>query len=163
MADINTVRGRLAISPKSFCIDRRSQALFSNSIEKFVAAFRFFIDMSTRHTTIMKNTTSLCRPTRHIHRPFSTASRRQNVGSQTNASSDASHSQGNPEEKGAMQRRLSEMTEQAMLEGGRSARRNIEQAGFSEDLKKRLQERIAATAFKNEYPAAHSIINMPVR
>ncbi|GIK02320.1 hypothetical protein Aspvir_006369 [Aspergillus viridinutans] len=60
-----------------------------------------------------------------------------------------------------MQRRLSEMTEEAMLEGGRSARRNIEQAGFSEDLKKRLQERIAATAFKNEYPAAHSIVNMP--
>ncbi|RHZ51083.1 DnaJ family domain-containing protein [Aspergillus thermomutatus] len=60
-----------------------------------------------------------------------------------------------------MQRRLSEMTEQVMLEGGRSARRNIEQAGFSEDLKKRLQERIAATAFKNEYAAAHSILNMP--
>ncbi|RHZ64864.1 hypothetical protein CDV55_103819 [Aspergillus turcosus] len=60
-----------------------------------------------------------------------------------------------------MQRRLSEMTEQAMLEGGRSARKNIEQAGFSEDLKKRLQERIAATAFKNEHPAAHSIVNMP--
>ncbi|KAF4270730.1 hypothetical protein CNMCM8812_000956 [Aspergillus fumigatus] len=61
-----------------------------------------------------------------------------------------------------MQRRLSEMTEQAMLEGGRSAQRNIEQAGFSEDLKKRLQERIAATTFKNEHAAAHSIVNMPV-
>lgn len=60
-----------------------------------------------------------------------------------------------------MQRRLSEMTEQAMVEGGRSAQRNIEQAGFSEDLKKRLQERIAATAFKNEHAAAHSIVNMP--
>jgi hypothetical protein len=54
------------------------------------------------------------------------------------------------------------MTEQAMLEGGRSAQQNIEQAGFSEDLKKRLQERIAATAFKSEYAAAHSIVNMPV-
>ncbi|PKX89521.1 DnaJ family domain-containing protein [Aspergillus novofumigatus IBT 16806] len=117
--------------------------------------------MSTRHTTILRNTTSLYRPTRQIHRAFSTASRRQNADSQTNASSGASHSQGNPEEESAMQRRLSEMTEQAVLEGGRSAQRNIEQAGFSEDLKKRLQERIAATAFKSEYAAAHSIINMP--
>jgi hypothetical protein len=54
------------------------------------------------------------------------------------------------------------MTEDAMLEGGRSARRNMEQAGFSEDLKKQLEERIAASSFKNEYAAAHSIVDMPV-
>lgn len=68
----------------------------------------------------------------------------------------------NEEEQGAMSRKLAEMTEEAMLEGGRSARRNMEQAGFSEDLKKQLEERIAATSFKNDYPAAHSIVNMPV-
>lgn len=118
--------------------------------------------MSIRHTTIFRNTASSIRPARQIHRAFSTTSRRQNAGSQTNASSDASYSGVNSEEESAMQRRLSEMTEQAMLEGGRSAQRNIEQAGFSEDLKKRLQERIAATTFKNEYAAAHSIVNMPV-
>ncbi|KAE8352949.1 hypothetical protein BDV28DRAFT_157445 [Aspergillus coremiiformis] len=60
-----------------------------------------------------------------------------------------------------MARRLSEMTEQALLEGGRSARRNMEHAGFSDDLKKQLEERIAATAFKSGHATAHAIANMP--
>ena len=54
------------------------------------------------------------------------------------------------------------MTEDAMLEGGRSARRNIDQAGFSEDLKKQLEERVLAASFKNEHAAAFSILDMPV-
>lgn len=61
-----------------------------------------------------------------------------------------------------MGRRLAQMTEDAMLEGGRSAQRNIEQAGFSEELKNELAERIAATSFRSEYAAAHSIVEMPV-
>ncbi|OJJ39566.1 hypothetical protein ASPWEDRAFT_169404 [Aspergillus wentii DTO 134E9] len=60
-----------------------------------------------------------------------------------------------------MTRRLSEMAEEAMLEGGRSARKNMQQAGFSEDLKKQLEERIAASSFQSEYPAAHAIVDMP--
>ncbi|KAJ6000566.1 hypothetical protein N7481_000975 [Penicillium waksmanii] len=64
-------------------------------------------------------------------------------------------------EQSAMSRRLSQMTEDAMLEGGRSARRNIENAGFSEDLKRQLEERVLASSFKSEHAAAHSILNMP--
>ncbi|OGE51812.1 hypothetical protein PENARI_c012G08120 [Penicillium arizonense] len=67
----------------------------------------------------------------------------------------------NEEQDSAMTRRLAQMTEDAMLEGGRSARRNIEHAGFSEELKKQLEERVAAASFKSEYAAAHSIVNMP--
>lgn len=62
-----------------------------------------------------------------------------------------------------MARRLSQMTEDAMLEGGRSAQRNMEAAEFSEDLKKQLEERVKADSFKNEYAAEHSILGMPVR
>lgn len=54
------------------------------------------------------------------------------------------------------------MTEQAVLEGGRSAHKNIEHAGFSDDLKKQLEERIAATAFKSDHATAHAIVDMPV-
>lgn len=50
-----------------------------------------------------------------------------------------------------------------MLEGGRSAQRNIAQAGFSEDLKKQLEERVKAASFKSEHAAAHSLLDMPVR
>jgi hypothetical protein len=66
------------------------------------------------------------------------------------------------EKDSAMSRRLAQMTEDAMLEGGRSARRNIEHVGFSEELKKQLEERVAAAAFKSEHAAAHSIVDMPV-
>ena len=62
-----------------------------------------------------------------------------------------------------MARRLSQMTEDAMLEGGRSAQRNMEAAGFSEDLKKQLEERVKAASFKSEFAAEHSILDMPVR
>jgi hypothetical protein len=65
-------------------------------------------------------------------------------------------------EQGAMARRLSQMTEDAILEGGRSARHNIENAGFSEDLKRQLEERVKAASFKSEHAAAHSILDMPV-
>lgn len=65
-------------------------------------------------------------------------------------------------EQGAMARRLSQMAEDALLEGGSSARRNIEQAGFSEDLKQQLEERVKAASFKSENPIAHSILDMPV-
>ncbi|KAJ5231752.1 uncharacterized protein N7469_006340 [Penicillium citrinum] len=71
---------------------------------------------------------------------------------------------GSQEEKqgeSAMSRRLSQMTEDAMVEGGRSARRNIEHAGFSEDLKKQLEERVLAASFRSEHAAAHSILDMP--
>ncbi|CAI7638402.1 unnamed protein product [Penicillium discolor] len=65
------------------------------------------------------------------------------------------------EKDSPMGRRLAQMTEDAMLEGGRSAHRNIEQAGFSEELKNELAERIAATSFRSQYAAAHSIVEMP--
>lgn len=69
---------------------------------------------------------------------------------------------------GAMSRRLAEMTEQAMLEGGASTRRNIQEEGFSEELKRQLGERIAAgttstSSFRSEHAAAFSIVEMPVR
>lgn len=61
-----------------------------------------------------------------------------------------------------MARRLSQMTEDALLEGGRSAHRNIKDAGFSEDLKQQLEERVKAASFKSEHASAHSILDMPV-
>lgn len=106
---------------------------------------------------------TLYAPRNHtIARPFTTVSRRQNANTKSQDGNEPSQSADVPKEDGAMARRLSEMTEQAVLEGGRSARKNMEQAGFSEDLKRELEERIAASAFKSEYATAHSIVDMPV-
>jgi hypothetical protein len=57
-------------------------------------------------------------------------------------------------EQGAMSRRLAEATEAALLEGGRAGRKAVEEAGFSEELKQRLLEKVEAAKFRSEYASA---------
>ncbi|KAL1842471.1 hypothetical protein VTJ49DRAFT_5208 [Mycothermus thermophilus] len=56
-------------------------------------------------------------------------------------------------EPGAMERRLQEATEEALLTGGRAGRRAIEEAGFSEELKARLLDKVAGAQFNHEHSA----------
>src|SRR5947209_6264080 len=65
--------------------------------------------------------------------------------------------------EGAMSRRLSEMAEGTMDTGSKSDRKLMQDAGFSEELKRKLEERIAQTAFQAENQQTFSEINMPVR
>jgi hypothetical protein len=62
-----------------------------------------------------------------------------------------------------MSRRLSEMAEETMDTGSKSDRKLMQGAGFSEELKRKLEERIAQTAFQAENQQAFSEANMPVR
>ncbi|KAF5587156.1 uncharacterized protein FSUBG_11880 [Fusarium subglutinans] len=61
-------------------------------------------------------------------------------------------SDGNTVEKelGPLARRLEEATEEALFTGGRAGRRAVEDAGFSEELKERLLNKIADATFKSE-------------
>ncbi|KAF5665998.1 hypothetical protein FCIRC_10353 [Fusarium circinatum] len=61
-------------------------------------------------------------------------------------------SNGNTVEKelGPLARRLEEATEEALFTGGRAGRRAVEDAGFSEELKERLLNKIADANFKSE-------------
>jgi Domain of unknown function (DUF1992) len=56
----------------------------------------------------------------------------------------------------AMSQRLEQMTEEALESGGHAARRAVlEEAGFDEQLRRRLQEKIASSAsIRSEHPAA---------
>lgn len=63
--------------------------------------------------------------------------------------------------KGAMTRRLEEMSEETLESGGKSARKFIEEAGFSEDLKRKLEQRIADANFRSEHASAFAQANMP--
>ena len=65
-------------------------------------------------------------------------------------------------EQGAMSRRLGDMTERTVEETGRRAKKYVEEAGFSEELKKRLEARIAEGNFKSETPQAFAQVGMPV-
>ena len=66
-------------------------------------------------------------------------------------------------EPGEMSRRLAQMTDESIEQGGRSAKKVIEEGGFSEELKRRLEARIQESSFKNENTAAFAQVNMPVR
>ncbi|KAJ4414095.1 hypothetical protein N0V82_008126 [Gnomoniopsis sp. IMI 355080] len=52
-----------------------------------------------------------------------------------------------------MARRLEEATEEALLTGGRAGRRAIEDAGFNDELKQRLLNKIADVKFRDEHDA----------
>jgi hypothetical protein len=65
--------------------------------------------------------------------------------------------------EGAMSKRLSEMAEETMDTGSKSDRKLMQDAGFSEELKRKLEERIAQTAFQAENQQDFSEVNMPVR
>ena len=62
-----------------------------------------------------------------------------------------------------MSERLAQMTEETIEQGGRGAEKAISEAGFSEELKKRLEARIQDGKFRNRNPAAFAAMSMPVR
>ena len=65
-------------------------------------------------------------------------------------------------EMGAMSQRLKEMSEMNLEEGGRSAQRSFEEAGFSEELRKKLEARVEDSKFKSDNTSAFAQLNMPV-
>lgn len=64
--------------------------------------------------------------------------------------------------EGAMSRRLEQMTEESLKKGLHSAEQTIEEAGFSEELRSKLEERIKSSHFKSDYPTAFTHLQMPV-
>ena len=61
-----------------------------------------------------------------------------------------------------MSRRLAEMTEETIDSGEKSAAKNVQAAGFSEELKKQLEARIEEGAFRNQNQRAMAESEMPV-
>ena len=66
-------------------------------------------------------------------------------------------------QRGAMSRRLEEMTSESLESNPRRAQKIVEEAGFSEDLKARLEARIAAGKVKADSPTAFALVDLPVR
>jgi hypothetical protein len=60
-----------------------------------------------------------------------------------------------------MSRRLEEMASENMQTGGRSARKAVEESGFSEELKARLQEKIATSSFRSDNASAFAQAELP--
>lgn len=66
------------------------------------------------------------------------------------------------EKVGGMSRRLAQMMDETIEQGGRSAQRSVDEAGFSEELRSRLEAKILDNGFKSDHPAAFSQLSMPV-
>lgn len=60
-----------------------------------------------------------------------------------------------------MTRRLESMSEESLGTGGRSARKAVEEAGFSEELKARLEAKLADASFKSDNASAFARVNLP--
>ena len=60
-----------------------------------------------------------------------------------------------------MSRRLSQMSEEMLEAGGRSALKAVQEAGFDETLRKQLEERIASAGFRSENAAAIAQAQLP--
>lgn len=59
--------------------------------------------------------------------------------------------------------RLAQMTNEMIEQGGRSAKKAIEEGGFSEELKKKLEARLQESSFRSENAAAFAQASLPVR
>jgi hypothetical protein len=60
-----------------------------------------------------------------------------------------------------MTRRLRGMSDEALENGGRSAQKAVSEAGFNEDLKRQLEERIASSNFRAEHRNAFAEVELP--
>lgn len=65
-------------------------------------------------------------------------------------------------EPGAMSRRLQQMTEQSLDDSGVRAGKSIEEGGFSEELKKKLESRITESIIRTENVQAFAQVDMLV-
>lgn len=65
--------------------------------------------------------------------------------------------------EGRMSKRLAQMTDDMIEQDGRGTKRAVEEGGFSEELKKKLEARLQESSFRSENAAAFAQANSPVR
>lgn len=65
--------------------------------------------------------------------------------------------------EGRMSERLEQMTDAMIEQDGRRAKKAIDEGGFSEELKKKLEARLQESSFRSENAAAFAQASLPVR
>ncbi|KAK5997346.1 hypothetical protein PT974_02702 [Cladobotryum mycophilum] len=97
-------------------------------------------------------------------RHISQSGHRENEADQTTENIDGKDSQkAGPQqtpEPGAMTRRLQEATEEALFTGGAAGRQAVRDAGFSDDLKEKLLDKVANANFKDQYASSFAEVNL---
>ena len=67
------------------------------------------------------------------------------------------------QENGRMSGRLAQITDELIEQDGRRAKKAIEEGGFSEELKKKLEARLQESSFRSKNAAAFAQTSLPVR
>ena len=67
------------------------------------------------------------------------------------------------QENGRMSGRLAQITDELIEQDGRRAKKAIEEGGFSEELKKKLEARLQESSFRSQNAAAFAQASLPVR
>lgn len=111
--------------------------------------------LSTRGYNVLRNLNTSSASPQQAEQPAAASKAEVGEGAPNNAAEKTN-------EQGAMSRRLAEMTDETIKQGGRSAQKAVEESGFSEDLKRQLEQRILDSKFKSDNPAAFAQLNMPV-
>ena len=75
----------------------------------------------------------------------------------------ASETGGQGQARGRMSERLVQMTDDMIERDSRSAKKAIEEGGFSDELKKKLEARLQEGTFRSENAAAFAQASLPVR
>jgi hypothetical protein len=102
-----------------------------------------------------------------VRRYADAAAQRKEDGQEDQTIDDGTHhrddgsSTAQEKDEGAMTRRLRGMSDEALETGGRSAQKAVSEAGFSEDLKRQLEERIASSNFRAEHRNAFAEAELP--
>lgn len=100
----------------------------------------------------------------HISRGFAQSTvLPQETSKDDQESKSASEANGQGQEEGRMTERLVQMTDDMIEQDRRSAKRAIDEGGFSEELKGKLEARLQESSFRSENAAAFAQANLPVR
>ena len=78
-------------------------------------------------------------------------------------SKSTSNTDGQGQMEGRMSGRLAQMTDEMIEQDGRRAKKAIDEGGFSEELKKKLEARLQESSFRSENAAAFAQASLPVR
>ena len=126
---------------------------------------------------IAKRYSYICNPCRYSQSFFFARAVNNGIHSRVFAQSTGSpqeitkidESKGDPEAngqgqaEGRMSERLEQMTDAMIEQDGRRAKKAIDEGGFSEELKKKLEARLQESSFRSENAAAFAQASLPVR
>ncbi|KAL7892658.1 hypothetical protein HDV63DRAFT_238634 [Trichoderma sp. SZMC 28014] len=87
-------------------------------------------------------------------RPSTTQQHQDTQQSSRQEKNDSENGNSPESEPGAMTRRLQEATEEALFSGGSAGKRAVQDAGFSEELKQKLLNKIADAKFQHDHSSA---------